>query len=468
MISLPVPTRDPARLAPFIGEQRAQALEAICRRIRGALGSRRLVNISDVRPAGPFGDMLRGILGYCRGAGAHPEWYVLHLDDDVRRITQRIHDNLNGEPGDGGPLGPDERQIITDAMRPNFVSIRAGFSSGDVAILQDPGTAGLIPFLSEVGGAVTWRCHTGSDARNEHTQRAWQFLNPLVGAANRVVVNRPSFVPPIPRPTRVSVMTPCIDPCSTRNRHLSHDDARQTLVDLGIVDGRTSEAPPTYVSETGDRYALPEVAVTSQAPIPATARIVAQVGKWEHRADLPGVIEGFGRSGAIEEDVHLLLCGVRRPDAIRADAEAAVLEQCHAVRNALAPAIAARVHLVSVPTDRSDASDHIVNAVQTAADVIVQKNHRDGFSLTLIEAMWKRRPVIASAVGGLWEQIADKRDGLLLGNPRDLVAFGNMVAQLLSDTRFAARLGEAAHTRVQRAFLPDRYLLEYANLLRGH
>jgi len=124
-----------------------------------------------------------------------------------------------------------------------------------------------------------------------------------------------------------------------------------------------------------------------------------------------------------------------------------------------------RVHLVCLPMGDVDENAQMVNAIQRHAAVIVQKSLVEGFGLTVTEAMWKGRPVVASAVGGIQDQIADERDGLLVGNPTDLADFGHLLGRVLHDDALATRLGRAARERAFRAFLPDRHLIQYANLV---
>src|SRR5262245_39404933 len=107
----------------------------------------------------------------------------------------------------------------------------------------------------------------------------------------------------------------------------------------------------------------------------------------------------------------------------------------------------------------------IVNSLQRHAAVVVQKSLQEGFGLTVAEAMWKARPVIASAVGGIVDQIEDGTSGLLLCDPRDLAEFGRAVRELLSDKDRAGRLGRQAHRRVQRQFLVNRHLIQYVRVL---
>jgi trehalose synthase len=125
----------------------------------------------------------------------------------------------------------------------------------------------------------------------------------------------------------------------------------------------------------------------------------------------------------------------------------------------------ARIHLVSLPMVDVEENATIVNALQRHAAVVVQKSLREGFGLTVTEAMWKGRPVVASQIGGIQDQIVDGEHGLLLPNPTDLAAFGALVRRLLAEPSLARRLGEQARERVRERYLGVRHLIQYADLL---
>ena len=114
--------------------------------------------------------------------------------------------------------------------------------------------------------------------------------------------------------------------------------------------------------------------------------------------------------------------------------------------------------------DDVDENAIIVNALQRHAYMVVQKSLVEGFGLTVTEAMWKARPVIASRVGGIQDQIVDERDGLLIADPSDLDALAAAMARLLRDRELADRLGAAARARVQDQYLGDRHLAQYVDL----
>jgi trehalose synthase len=143
---------------------------------------------------------------------------------------------------------------------------------------------------------------------------------------------------------------------------------------------------------------------------------------------------------------------------------AEVFAECQAIRAQLPDHIRHRVHLASIPMDDIDRNAMIINALQGDAAIVVQKSLAEGFGLTVAEAMWKAKPVIASAVGGIQDQISTERTGLLLSDPANPAEFATVLRRLLSDNQLATRLGEAAHIRVRDHYLDDRQLTQTAAL----
>ena len=177
------------------------------------------------------------------------------------------------------------------------------------------------------------------------------------------------------------------------------------------------------------------------------------------------MIDGFARYVAPRTDAHLVYAGPA-VEAVADDPEGAqVLDRVRAYRLTLPADVRARVHLAMVPMGDLEENAAIINAMQRAAAVVVQKSLAEGFGLTVAEAMWKARPVVASAVGGIVDQIEHERSGLLLPDPRDGVAFGAAVVRLLGDEQEAGRLGLGGRERVREHFLSDRSLIDYLKLM---
>jgi trehalose synthase len=192
--------------------------------------------------------------------------------------------------------------------------------------------------------------------------------------------------------------------------------------------------------------------------------LLAQVSRWDRLKDPLGVLAAFVEHVHAVEEPHLMLVG---PDvtAVADDPEGqGVFAEVEAAWAGLPRRIRRRVHLVLLPMADSDENAVIVNALQRRADVIAQKSLAEGFGLTVAEAMWKGRPVVASDIGGIREQIEDGHTGFLVG-PNDLRAFGERVSGLLEDPHAAERMGEEAQTRVRDLFLGPRHLGQYVELL---
>ena len=196
------------------------------------------------------------------------------------------------------------------------------------------------------------------------------------------------------------------------------------------------------------------------------APLVAQVSRWDRLKDPLGVLQAFAEHVHGPDEPHLVLAG---PDvfAVADDPEGAgVLEESLAAWRELPARVRRRVHLALLPMDDADENAVIVNALQRRADVVVQKSLAEGFGLTVSEAMWKARPVVATDVGGIRDQIEDGATGRLV-QPRDLETFGRVVRGLLDDPHNAERMGEAAQIRVRDRFLGPRHLGQYVALLES-
>jgi trehalose synthase len=227
--------------------------------------------------------------------------------------------------------------------------------------------------------------------------------------------------------------------------------------------------PTSFVRADGSPARVDRCAdVLGLGPVPSDdVPLVVQVSRWDELKDPIGVMHGFALLVEMGDapDAHLLLAGPN----VRAVADdpdgARVFGEVTAAFRALPHHVRRAVHLASLPTDDVDENAAIVNAVQRHAAIIVQKSLREGFGLTVTEAMWKGRPIVASAVGGIRDQIVHGVHGLLLDDPTDLAGFAGALRRILVDPALARSLGDAARTRAREQFLGLRSLLEYAALV---
>jgi trehalose synthase len=328
-------------------------------------------------------------------------------------------------------------------------------------ILHDPQTAGLIPSLSAAGIPVIWRCHVGADNPNDHVMEAWRFLQPYVALADRVVFSRLQYAWDFVAPRKRAIVAPSIDPLSPKNQELSSATASAILAAAGLRDADAA-GDAGFERLDGTRGQVRHRArISEDRPLARDDRYILQVSRWDRLKDPLGVIGGYAAHIAPHTAAHLVYAG---PDveAVTDDPEGReILAAARERREALAPDIRARVHLVQLPMEDLEENAAIVNALQRNADVVVQKSLAEGFGLTVAEAMWKERPIVASRVGGIEDQIVDGVSGLLIEDPRDLAAYGAAVVDLLAHPEKGRRMGAAARLRVADCFLGTHSLLSY-------
>jgi trehalose synthase len=461
-----VPLLTPERLMPLIGPERAKRFDAIARAARAALAGRSVLNVNSTASGGGVAEMLRTLLAYSRGAGVDAQWLVIHGDPEFFTITKRIHNKLHGAPGDGGPLGSDERHHYESVLRGNAEELLALVRRHDIVLLHDPQTAGLAAALARAGALVVWRCHVGADVVNAHVEQAWGFLRPYLDDVDAYVFSRAAYVPDWADPGRVFVIPPSIDPLSPKNQPMSAENVESILHYVGLLEGDGPAPVAAYTREDGspgriDRHA--DVLQTGPPP-PPDAPLVVQVSRWDPLKDMAGVMTGFAEHVDATGSAHLLLAGPSVSGVADDPEGAATLQQCIEVWRRLPHAERSRIHLACLPMRNAEENAVIVNAIQRHAAVVAQKSIAEGFGLTVAEAMWKAKPIVAAAVGGIVDQITPGEQGLLIDDSRDLAAFGHAVRRLLDDPPYAADLGANAQRRATEEFLGDRHLAQYAQL----
>jgi trehalose synthase len=346
----------------------------------------------------------------------------------------------------------------------NAVELLGRIRPGDVALLHDPQTAGLAAPLARAGARVVWRCHIGVDWENDATRAGWDFLRPHLGSAEAYVFSREEYVPAWLPPEKVSIIPPSIDPFSPKNQDLDAATVRAVLATLGVLDDAAPQVPARFVRRDGSPGTVTRPAVITGDGRPGPDDpVLIQVSRWDRLKDMAGVMRGFADQVA-PGGGYLMLIGPAVAGVSDDPEGAAVYGECLLQWHDLPPAARARILLVTLPLDDIDENAAMVNALQRHATVIAQKSLAEGFGLTVSEGMWKGRPVIGSAVGGIIDQIADGT-GLLLPDPADLKAFGRAARLLLGAPAEATRLGRAAHAYVRENYVGDLHLMRYAKLL---
>jgi trehalose synthase len=459
-----VPRRPVSLLEPVISTERYEQLARAASQVRPALAGRTIWNVNSTRAGGGVAEMLQVLVGYVQDLDIPIGWLVITGDAGFFAITKRLHNQIHGHRS-GAPLGAAEAGHYAQMLAANAVELVARVRPGDVVLLHDPQTAGLAAPLAQAGARVVWRCHIGVDWENDVTRAGWEFLRPHLAAAEAFVFSRREYVPSWIPADRAWIIPPSIDPFSPKNQDLDAGTVRAILMRLGVLDGAAPPAPARFVRRNGDvdTVTRPAVVIGEALPGPGDP-VLVQVSRWDHLKDMAGVMRGFADQVVPGGPGYLMLVGPSVKDVSDDPEGAAVYGECLLQWRGLSPAARARILLVTLPLDDIDENAAMVNAVQRHATVIAQKSLAEGFGLTVSEGMWKGRPVIGSAVGGIIDQVAEGT-GILLPDPGDLEAFGAAARRLLGDPGRAARLGKAAHAHVREQYVGDVHLLRYARLL---
>lgn len=462
-----VPPRSLGILGQFFRVGEITRAQQAADRLRARLGGNAIWNVNSTARGGGVAEMLHSLVAYTRGAGIDCSWLVIEGNAGFFQLTKRLHNALHGAPGDDCVFTEAAgRTIYEDVCRANAAEMFAVLRPGDVVILHDPQTLGLAPALESRGMRVIWRCHIGTDKQNEHSRASFAFLAPYFEHVHRAVFSRAAYMP-AGLTAKGRVIAPSIDPISAKNQPLEPSTVRSILVQAGLFEGPQPDAAPEFTREDGSL-----AHVTRGADIVRLGRAcregipwVVQISRWDRLKDHLGVLQGFARYVEDGGIAHLTLAGPS-VNAVADDPEGAqIFEEILCAYRALPHAVRACMELVNLPMADSEENGAIVNALQRKASVVVQKSLHEGFGLTVSEAMWKGKPVIATRVGGIQDQIEHDISGVLLDDPHDQQAFCSALAGVLKDPGYAERLGVNARERVREHFLSLRSLYSFADLI---
>ena len=463
------PTEDPKMLAKVVARDRVDALVDAGERLRARLDGASVVCVNSTASGGGVAEMLRVLLPYVRGIGIDARWLVIEGDARFFEITKRIHNHLYGIEGDGGPVGEDEHRDYEATLHANATQLASAVHPGDVVIVHDPQPAGLAGMMHRRGARVVWRCHVGTDAPSPCSEIGWNFLRRYVEPpiADGYVFSRRAFAPSWIPAALLHEIAPAIDPFAPKNQELTSAEVQAILVSTGLLAGDRRDA--TYERVDGTRRRIErgaDIVRTGPAPDPDVP-LVVQISRWDRLKDMGGVMAGFADFIVDDDGSHLVLAGPVVSSVSDDPEGASVLRDCWEQWRHLPHHARSRIAICCLPMADTEENAIVVNALQRHASVVVQKSLAEGFGLTVAEAMFKRRTVLASAVGGICDQIVDGESGLLLKDPGDLVAFQRALADIIPDAPRRAAIGELARQRVIDNFLPDKQLLAWSAVMAG-
>ncbi len=467
MIEADLPSLDSSCFEEILDRGRWRSFNSSLRRGAAFMEGRTLVHVNSTMTGGGVAELLGSVPGYLLGADIRSRWLVIEGTEDFFVITKRIHHLLHGKEGDGGELGAAEADLYRSVLAAELIPLTEQIKPGDVVVLHDPQVVGLAPTLRDLGVNVIWNCHVGADVANAQSRRAWDFLLPAARSAHAQVFSRAQYKWDGLEESCAVVIPPCIDAFSPKNQAMEPEQVDSILAATGLT-GQPGDGEATFTRVNGSPGQVCRTTkVIEEGPLPSGAPVVTQISRWDPLKDHAGVARSFAQAVPSELGAHLVLAGPS-PEAVADDPEGATtLDELRECIASLPEPARSRVHLACMPMEDIEENAAIVNALQRRSDVVVQKSLAEGFGLTVAEAMWKSRPMVANAVGGIQDQISDGVNGVLVDDPEDGRAFGFAVSDLIRDRSSAATMGKAARASVMDHFLAPKYLSRYLELIES-
>jgi trehalose synthase len=379
------------------------------RQLAAPLKGMKVVHVNSTKAGGGVAEILAKLVPLKNELGIDASWETIRGNAAFFAITKSLHNALQGNR----ITIPDaELKAYEEICRENASSLRADLEPADMVFVHDPQPAPLAAYTPRRKGKWIWRCHI--DVSRPH-RPVWKYLREFLVEYDASIFSLAEFAQPLPHTQYL--IPPSIDPLSEKNVPLDEEETRSVYESFGIDPERG---------------------------------VMLQVSRFDRFKDPLGVIEAYRLAKKFTPGLQLVLAGGTADD----DPEGSVVLDEVRASSGGDPDI----HILLLPPD----SHRTINAVQRAADVVLQKSKREGFGLTVAEAMWKGKPVIGGNVGGIRLQIADDHTGFLVATPEGAAL---RIRYLLHHRDELRRMGEKARAYVRENFLLTRHLREYLTVM---
>ena len=467
-----------ANLTAAVAALRAQA-EPVAQQLRG----RTIWMVNSTAQGGGVAELLRSQVPMLRDLGFDVRWIVLESSDArFFALTKRLHNLIHA--ADESPPADSDRELFEQPSHDLARQLEACSQANDIIVVHDPQPLPLAGYLKQQRSVrMIWRCHIGVDAETSGSRAAWSFLRSYADHYDDVVFSLPEYVPEFLR-SRARIIHPTIDPLSHKNRELSLHKLLGILADADLVAATSPLIAPRFAQRA--RRLQPDGRLTP-ATLPedfglAFRPIITQVSRWDRLKGFAPLLEAFAlmkirrdsyqlrdeRHAHRLEHVRLVLAGPD-PGGIQDDPEAREVFAELTTRYAALPSQLQRdVALIVLPMHSRKENALMVNALQRASDIVVQNSIREGFGLTVSEAMWKRIAMLGSAAAcGVRMQVRDDQEGRLATDPEDAETVARIMVEMLADQRCLERWGRNAQRRVHEQFLVFSELQQWLGLLQS-
>lgn len=386
---------------PIVGSETIEELRLVADHVQ----HRRLQNINSTPVGGGVAEILTRMVPLLRELGVEAAWDVIKGDGAFFNVTKAFHNALHGK-------SEDITKAMLEIYRANTeMNLREMNFSGEVILIHDPQPAGLILHKAEIGRKWLWRCHIDISTPDA---TVWNFLKPYIAQYDASIFSMPDFAQRLPIPQYM--VAPSIDPLSDKNKELSQNEIHTVLEKHGIDPQRP---------------------------------VITQISRFDRLKDPIGVMAAY-RMIKKRYDCQLVLAGGGASD----DPEGALV--LNEVRERAAND--SDIHVLLLPPF----SDLEINALVRGSTIVMQKSIKEGFGLTVSEALWKKKPVIGSAVGGIKLQIINGVTGFLVHSPEGAA---HRAMQLLTDGKMRRQMGENGYQHVKQNFLLTRHVKDYILLM---
>jgi trehalose synthase len=382
---------------PIVGRSYIDELRMLADRLSG----KTILNINSTFVGGGVAEILSRVVPLLNQLGVDVRWQIISGEPQFFKVTKKLHNALHGK---AESISHDDFSLFLKTTERNFDQIDF---SGDILFVHDPQPAALVTKKSDIGKKWIWRCHIDI---SHPDSRVWEFLKQFVGNYDAAIFSSPNFAQQLPM--RQLFAPPSIDPLSDKNKELSAEAVDAVLTKYGLDPDKP---------------------------------IVLQVSRFDRLKDPLGVIKAFE---LVRKNFpcQLVLAGGTASD----DPESG--EVLQEVRERAGGNL--DIHILDI----SPGSDIDINALQRAATIIMQKSLREGFALTIAEALWKAKPVVASAVGGIPLQVRNRLTGLLC---HSIEGAAYALRQILANPDYGHWLGHNGREHVRQHFVITREIKDY-------
>jgi len=381
------------------------------RQLAEPLRGMKLVHVNSTRSGGGVAEILDKFVPLTQELGIDTAWEVITGDEAFYQCTKGMHNALQGNQV---ALSEKALTAYLETNRDNAERLRAQLEEADFVIIHDPQPAPLLHFCPGRKGKWVWRCHI--DASHPY-RPVWRYLRRFVSPFDASIFSLAAFAQALPHPEYI--IPPSIDPLSAKNIDLDDEVVTSTCEQFGI-----------------DR----------QRPL------ITQVSRYDRFKDPVGVIHVYQLAKRFVPALQLVLAGGGASDDPEGEL---VLEEVRSVAGDDKD-----IHILLLPPD----AHRTINALQRAADIVVQKSTREGFGLTVTEGLWKAKPVIGGNTGGIRLQVIDHHTGFLVDSPEGAAL---RIRYLFHQPDKITAMGDKAKEFVRDNFLITRQLREYLTLMVG-